>query len=139
MQLKSFGAQTNAIAETIARTYGASQLEWAFARNAEPSGARTGMVIASILFHLLGAARREDRLADRAPARRTGGATARAGLGRRTRTRAGGKHCRRRQKSFLKHSPHCVQESVRKLVFALVPPNRGMKLSRALLREFRFI
>lgn len=60
MQFETFGAQTSVMAETIARSYGASLLGWAvvswFARNDEPSGARTGLVVASILFHLLGAA-----------------------------------------------------------------------------------
>ena len=58
-QLASFGAESNAIAEVVARSYGASLLGWAIiswlGRHVEPSSTRTGIIAGSIFFHLLGA------------------------------------------------------------------------------------
>lgn len=59
MQYATFGAQTSALAEAIGRSFGASLLGWAvvswFSRNIGLSPARTGIVVGSIAFHLLGA------------------------------------------------------------------------------------
>lgn len=59
MQFAAFGAQSTAVTEMVARSYGASLLGWAIiswlGRHVEPSSTRTGIIAGSIFFHLLGA------------------------------------------------------------------------------------
>jgi hypothetical protein len=60
MQFATFGAETSALAELVARVYGSALLGYALtswvSRNAGPSPARSAIVVGNLIFHLLGAA-----------------------------------------------------------------------------------